>query len=309
MPLVRPKSTSVLDLMASMHWRTLAMGNHVVFVFLLVVILLWFRAPLLAVLEISLNSADAQHYSHISLVPFLSLYFIYLTQADISKSLRWSFGPGLAVMVTGGIVHLFAGLPTSEEMDGFAPHILAMVLMVWGSFLLCYGVQSTRAALFALGLLLLLIPMPSYVLSGIIGFLQRASAEASSILFSLLDVPVHRQQFTFALSNFTIEVAEECSGIRSALALLITSLIAGQLFLRSFWGKAVLMLIVVPLAIVKNAFRIVGLALLANYVDPRYITDSVLHRNGGIPLFLLALIILFALAWLLRKLEWRLRPA
>lgn len=309
MPIVRPKSTSVLNPMAGVHWRTLPRVNHGFFVFLLVVILLWFRALLLDVLEISLNSANAQHYSHISLIPFLSLYFIYLKRTDILAKLSWSIGPGLAVIFAGGIVHSFAGLPTNNEMDGFALYILAMVLMLWGSFIFCYGVQSTRAASFALGLLLLLIPIPSYVLNGIVGFLQRASAEASSILFSLLDIPVHRQQFTFALSNFTIEVAEECSGIRSALALLITSLIAGQLFLRSFLGKTALILIVVPLAIVKNAFRIVGLALLANYVDPRFITDSALHRNGGIPIFLLALIILFALAWLLRKLEWRLRPA
>lgn len=275
----------------------------------MVLVLLWFRTPLFSVLEISLSSENAQHYSHISLIPFLSLYFIYLKRTDISSNLGWGIGPGIAIITLGGIVHSFADVPRNEGIDDFTPHIAAMVLMLWGSFVFCYGVQSTRAASFALGLLLLLIPMPLYVLSGIVGFLQRASAEASSLLFSLLDVPVHRQEFTFALSNFTIEVAEECSGIRSALALLITSLIAGQLFLRSFWAKTVLVLIVVPMAIVKNAFRIVGLALLANYVDPRFITDSALHRNGGIPLFLLALTILFTVAWLLRKLEWHQRPA
>ena len=55
--------------------------------------------------------------------------------------------------------------------------------------------------------------------------------------------------------------------------------------------------------IVKNAFRIVGLSLLANYVDPTFITDSVWHRSGGIPLFLLSLVVLFSLVWLLRRSE------
>ncbi|MBX9692903.1 MAG: archaeosortase/exosortase family protein, partial [Cyanobacteria bacterium] len=63
--------------------------------------------------------------------------------------------------------------------------------------------------------------------------------------------------------------------------------------------------IVIPLAIIKNAFRIVGLALLANYVDPGFITDSILHRSGGIPLFLLSLAVLFVLVWLLRRCEER----
>jgi exosortase/archaeosortase family protein len=64
--------------------------------------------------------------------------------------------------------------------------------------------------------------------------------------------------------------------------------------------------VVVPLAIVKNAFRIVGLSLLANYVDPTFITDSALHRSGGIPLFLASLVVLLSLAWLLRRFEKKL---
>lgn len=63
--------------------------------------------------------------------------------------------------------------------------------------------------------------------------------------------------------------------------------------------------VVVPLAITKNAFRIVGLALLANYVNPTYITNSALHRSGGIPLFLLSLVVLFGVVWFLRRCECR----
>jgi exosortase/archaeosortase family protein len=59
----------------------------------------------------------------------------------------------------------------------------------------------------------------------------------------------------------------------------------------------------VPLAIFKNAIRIVGLSLLANYVDTSFVTDSALHRNGGIPLFLVSLVILFAILRLLRRCE------
>jgi exosortase/archaeosortase family protein len=56
---------------------------------------------------------------------------------------------------------------------------------------------------------------------------------------------------------------------------------------------------------VKNAVRIVGLALLANYVDPSFITDSALHRNGGIPFFVLSLAVLFSVVWVLRRIEQR----
>jgi len=150
-----------------------------------------------------------------------------------------------------------------------------------------------------------MVPLPAALLNAVIVFLQRSSAEVTDLVFTILGVPFFREGFIFALPNFTIHIAEECSGIRSTLSLIITSLVAGHFFLRSVWGKWALVAIVIPLAIVKNAFRIVGLSLLANYVDPSFITDSILHRSGGIPLFALSLVILLSLAWLIRRMERR----
>lgn len=282
--------------------------RHITCIFITIATILWFGKPFIDILDLSLNNENAQHYSHILLIPLLSLYLLYLKRNLIISNAQWSPWPGVVVMIIAGIISRLVALPTADQLDSLTPHIFAMVVMVWGGFLFCYGIQSIRAASFGLGFLLLMIPIPSYLIGVIIGFLQRASAEVSAILFALLGVPVFRQEFTFSLSNFTIEVAEECSGIRSALALFITSLVAGHLFLRSLWGKIILVLIVVPLAIIKNAFRIVGLALLANYVDPRYITDGTLHRSGGIPLFLVSLGILFSIVWFSRKFESRIRP-
>ncbi|MGE5856185.1 MAG: archaeosortase/exosortase family protein, partial [Syntrophaceae bacterium] len=57
---------------------------------------------------------------------------------------------------------------------------------------------------------------------------------------------------------------------------------------------------IVPITIVKNAVRIVTLSLLAVYVDPR-ILSSAAHRRGGIPIFFLALVLLGAVLWFLRR--------
>ena len=128
------------------------------------------------------------------------------------------------------------------------------------------------------------------------------SAEVSYAVFELLGGPVYRTGFIFALPGLTIEVAKECSGIRSSLALLITSLLAGHLFLRSAWTKAVLTLATLPLLIVKNGIRIVTLSLLSIYVDPSFLTGS-LHRDGGIVFFFLALVLLTPVLWLLQTSE------
>jgi exosortase len=177
--------------------------------------------------------------------------------------------------------------------------------MCWGTFVLCYGFSAARTFSFGLLFLLCLVPLPAAVLNEVIAFLQRSSADMTDSVFAALGIPFFRDGFIFRLPNLTIHIAEECSGIRSTLSLLVTSLVAGHFFLRSAWGKTALVSVVVPLAIIKNAFRIVGLSLLANYVDLSFITDSALHRFGGIPLFVVSLVILLGVAWLIRRVEKR----
>jgi exosortase/archaeosortase family protein len=101
----------------------------------------------------------------------------------------------------------------------------------------------------------------------------------------------------------TIVVAPECSGIRSSLALLISGLVMAYLFLRATWARVALVLVIIPLAIVKNAVRIVVLSWLAVHIDPGFVTGSALHERGGIPLFLMSVTILGAMAWFLRRRE------
>jgi exosortase len=246
-------------------------------------------------------------FSHVLLVPLVSLYLLLLNRQSILTSREWSPAPGVMLLSLGGFVYWSADANYGST-DTLAMVIGAFVSTCWGALLFCFGSTSFRKNAFALLFLLFMVPLPSAILEPVIGFLQRGSAEAADILFAAIGIPIFRDGFIFSLSHFTIHVAEECSGIRSFLSLLITSLLAGHWFLKSGWTRMGLAVAVVPLAIIKNAFRIVGLALLANYVDPTYITNSLLHRTGGIPLFLLSIGILLCLVWLLRRLETRFQP-
>jgi exosortase/archaeosortase family protein len=67
------------------------------------------------------------------------------------------------------------------------------------------------------------------------------------------------------------------------------------------------MLSLVPIAILKNGFRIASLSILGVYVDER-ILGSDLHRRGGILFFILALVLVWAFIVLLRIIERRFAP-
>ena len=146
------------------------------------------------------------------------------------------------------------------------------------------------------------MPVPGILLNGAIGLLKRGSTEMVAALFTLTGTVYHREGFVFSLPTVVIEVADECSGIRSSLALVMTVLLAGHMFLTSAWKKALLAVAVIPLTIVKNGIRIVSLTLLALHVDPSFLNGQ-LHHEGGIVFFLLTLALVAPAFTLLRNSE------
>ncbi|MGD0137208.1 MAG: exosortase/archaeosortase family protein, partial [Bryobacteraceae bacterium] len=180
--------------------------------------------------------------------------------------------------------------------------VLAMVLVWAAGFLLFYGGPAFLSALFPLCFLLWMVPLPTVALDGIVVALRKGSAVMSYGLFRLFGVPVFWQHFKFLLPGVQIEIAEECSGIRSSLAMLITSLLAGHVLLQSNWRRGLFSLFTIPVVIFKNAVRIVTLSCLGVYVDPGFLHGN-LHRYGGLPFSLVSLAILVPLLLALQKSE------
>jgi exosortase len=181
-------------------------------------------------------------------------------------------------------------------------YTLSFVIFVWTGFAWAFGWHTFRAALFPLALMLLMIPPPESALERVITWLQWGSAELTAWFFHLAMTPVAREGLVFDLPDFTIEVARECSGIRSSIALAITCLAAGYLFLRTKWTRTVFWLAILPMAIVKNGIRIATLSLLAVHVDPGFLFGR-LHQYGGFLFFGIGLALLWCLLRVLQRME------
>lgn len=216
---------------------------------------------------------------------------------------RTSAVSGGAIILAAIALYVFVASSSLRHSEQFLPSAtLAIVLLWFGGFVLCYGIDAARAGAFALLFLLLMIPLPPALLGRIIYFLQRGSTAVAYLLFRALGVPVLREGFVLSVPGVSIEVARECSGIRSSMALFITCLLAAHLFLRTSWKILLFVLLALPLAIVKNGIRITTLTLLSIYVDPGFLHGS-LHRDGGFVFFFLALAILAPILILLQKSE------
>ena len=264
-------------------------------------ILFW--APLQRLMKF----ADKSEYSYIPLIPAISAFLMFSRRNTIFRYARIS--PWIGSFIVGGsiLVLFMSKFLWIDSIGRLELSALAIVGTACGLFVLWYGTRTMRMAILPLSLLLFMIPASEGVMNAVVGFLQHGSAVLSYYLFRVVGVPAVREGMVISLPRLAIEVAPECSGIRSSLSMLILTLAGANLYLRSGWNKALLVAILIPLVILKNAIRIVTLSTLALYVNPSFLSGR-LHHRGGIVFFLIAVAMLFPIVAVMRRYERKGQP-
>ncbi len=241
--------------------------------------------------------------SYILLIPITSFYLAWLLKQKLpAVSLpekKWA-----VVFFAGGLAALAGHFlkPGSTVADSLFLAILAFVLCMTGAGFLFLGGATMRVLAFPFSLLVFMIPFPDVMRLAIETWLQNGSAAAAGWMFALSGMTVFHDGLVFHLSDITIQVAPECSGIQSSIVLLIVSLVAGHLFLRQPGKRALLCLAVIPLAVLRNGFRVFVLGELCTHIGPEMI-DSPIHHRGGPVFFALSLIPFSLLLYFLMKSE------
>lgn len=255
--------------------------------------------------ELSILSLKNPLYSHFLLIPIVSVYFLYLNRKRVFSDSSYSPYIGMSVVIAGLAFYWigFSNVKSLSQNDFLFLCTLGFVTWLNGGFIIFYGTRAYRQARFPLLFLVFMIPIPLFILDPFIRFLQVLAASTVHGIFEIIDIPYIRRGLVFELPGLAIEVAKECSGIRSSLALFITSIIAGYMFLDTGRRRVILGLSILPITIFKNALRIITLALMAVYVDPSWLTNSWLHRAGGKPFFILGLCLLLPILLFLRRSE------
>ncbi len=245
-----------------------------------------------------------EQYTHILMILPISAALIFMDWKPPEPFERLSVvvGSVLLAAAASGILFMKWGAVALFPDERLAANMLALVIWWIAAFILCFGLRATRRALFPLCFLFGLVPFPDFVLNPVVKLLQQGSAAAAHLLFAAAGVPVQQRGLLLHIPGLTVEVARECSSIRSSSMLIVTTMVLAQLLLRSPWRKALIILVAIPLSVAKNGLRIFTIAMLTTRVDPGFLTGR-LHREGGIIFFLIALVVTFLLLWILRRAE------
>jgi exosortase len=239
-------------------------------------------------------------YTHLLLIVPISVFLIFSERDSLKLASEPAVGLGSSLLILAIMVGGFSrASPVDVQLS-----VSMMAIVIWwiGSFVLCFGARTARLFLFPLCFLFWLVPIPAPLLERIVAIWQHGSAISASLLFSALGIPNTQDGIMLSIPGLNLEVAQECSSLRSSLMLIVTSMVLAQLFLQSFWRKTVVVLAAIPLSIAKNGVRIFTISMLGTRVDPGFLHGN-LHRHGGIVFFLLALGVVVLLLWLLNRSE------
>jgi exosortase C (VPDSG-CTERM-specific) len=274
------------------HWRSKAAFACAILLLIgyLPIFYNWFQSAI---------SSDL--HSHVILIPVVSIYLLQTTVNQNTWDSRPSFVAGgftIAITALSGGWVIFDSL-TWSGIDKLAFQLLTFLGFLWGICLFFLGARWVYSASFPLGFLLLMIPVPDAIIGYLEQLLMLSSAWTAELIFDFAGVPVHKNGQILELPQISLEVAQECSGIRSSWVLLITSILAAYLFLPDIPKRAMLVFFVLPLAILRNALRIFVIGWLCVNEGPEMV-DSWIHKKGGPLFFVASLVPLLILASILR---------
>jgi exosortase len=215
---------------------------------------------------------------------------------------------GVPLLAVASLIGSYTRWGMGAESGHFRLSLSMFAIVTWwiASVILCFGVRTFRSFLFPICFLFLMVPIPEFALSWTVKLLQHQSASAARIMFRAIGIPVTQNGIMLYIPNLDIEVARECSSIRSSLMLVVTTMVLAHLFLRSRWRQALLIASAVPLSVAKNGLRIVTITGLGTRVDPGYLNGR-LHHEGGIIFFGIAVVAVLALLWILLRTEPRIQ--
>lgn len=245
--------------------------------------------------------ASDENYSQGFLVAPFALWAVWKARGAF-RALPARPNPAGLVVVVLGILLLTIGQFGAEL---FLTRVSLLVLIA-GSVWYLWGAAHLRHVGFALVLLLLVIPLPSLILSRVSFPLQLLASRTAETVLSAAGVPVMREGNVLMLPHGALEVAQACSGTRS-----LSSLIALALMIGGPGKRAMFAALAVPVAVMANAVRVAGTGLAAAWLG-QWAAEGFFHTFSGWLMFVVALAALIgcgrAIEWFSSRTSWSLAP-
>lgn len=207
--------------------------------------------------------------------------------------------PLLAVLVP---LQIFARITQIVELEGYLMYFTILAVLY-----ALIGLEALRKLWFPLFYIAFIFPPPETLVALITVPMKIWLSKAAIGFLQLFNYPIGGEGVTIYIGQYELLVAAACSGINSIVSLSAISLFYIYMRHRANWlYSGLLVLLIVPVALIANFFRVLILILLT-YHAGEAAAQGFLHNFAGIAMFAIALITIFAADEVLKPLWDRVR--
>lgn len=245
------------------------------------------------------RSAD---WSHGWLIPWFSIYLVYLHWDQVCKSPVRHTWVGLVLMVAA--LGLYQYSLWGLVIGYLRP--LSMLVCLLGVIIFLCGLPIVRHIWVPWLYLFFAVPLPQGVYFTITDPLRKIAATiATSVLNLFPSLTIERVGSTISYvyqgGTGALDVADACSGMRSTMTLCALGVAVTFISDRPWWQRMLMVGSCVPIAVLANAIRVTITCVLHVFVDPKYASGTY-HAILGLVMLLIAFGIFSGLGWLLNNL-------
>ncbi len=227
-------------------------------------------------------TARDTYYSHGFLVPFISLFIIWIERNKLSKLKIAPAKSGWLFFILGLLIHTISGFWRVYFTSGFS-----FLIVIAGLVLLFLGKEFLKNLIFPISFLLFMIPLPMLAIANLSFRLKIFAAQISTFIINNLGVSAVRDGSVIKTMHSYLVVEDPCSGIRSLIALIALGILMAYFNNFSKVKKGIIFLSSIPIAITTNIIRIVALSLASEMYGTE-LAMGMFHDVVGILIFVFA---------------------
>lgn len=224
------------------------------------------------------------------LLPLVIVYIIYLNKNRIYEQEWQPNWKGLLIILFGFLVYTTAKIIADPHTSRYS-----FVIVLFGLIYYLGGKNIVKLFIFPLILILLMFPLPNFLMSSVTLRLQLISSQLAAFLLRGMGIPLVLSGNVIDMGYRQLQVVEACSGLRYILSLTAIGLIYCYFYQRNIIKNIILLLTIVPSAILANSFRVAAMGIFP------FLQEGFWHGFTGWLIYLFCLGLLIVTNWVLNK--------
>lgn len=216
-----------------------------------------FRDAIASMVEIWFERPE---YSHGVLIPVIAVFLIWQRSdqlAGVPLSGTWW---GVTLVAAGIALHAVGVLAAVFVVQQYGA-----LLAFYGLVLAFIGGPAARVLWMPLTFLLLMIPLPDFLLSNLSSKLQLVSSAIGVWVIRMFGISVHLEGNVIDLGSYHLQVAEACDGLRYLFPLMTLGFIMACFYRAATWKRVCLFLSSIPIAVLMNSLRIGTIGVMVEH--------------------------------------------